>query len=221
MQEVIIPFTLFACVVFYQLRTAETNTLLAIIIMAMIGSAAAFTYYRRPVAAVPTSSNIDTADRREIVSPAFSVAKFQQVGKYIQHNEALQGIFADLRFIKMFDKARLGDLLIHMDHFQKVYMYILAGRYRPESYIGTFTDLRSLILEILYSLIHVVPETLKHTYGFQPHDVIQKNIEAFTALSRRMLTIIKSYSKANGFTVPDSANGYYHPYEPSRTNILP
>lgn len=224
MQESVIPLTIFACIVFYQLRNAETNTLLAIIIIAMLGAAGAFTAYYRAAPASPVSKT-DTADRREVVSSVYPVAKFPKDHKkhqrFLRHNQALCDMAADLRFIKIFDKARLGDLLIHMDHYQKVYMYILAGRYNPESYIGIFTDLRSSILEILYSLIHVVPETLKHTYGFLPREVIQKNIDSFTALSRRMLTILQSYTKANGYSVPDNAKSYYQPYEPSRANLLP
>lgn len=224
MQESIIPITIFVCVVFYQLRSAETNTLLAIIIISMLAGAAAFMYMRNTGT---SSTNVpgDANDRREVVSSVYPVAKFpkdpRKQQRFLQYNDSLRKIAIDLRFIKIFDKARLGDLLIHMDHFQKIYMYILAGRYHPQSYIPILMDMRASILEILYSLIHVVPETLKHTYGFLPHEVIQRNIDAFTALSRRMLTILQSYTKANGYAVPDVANSYYHPYESSRTNILP
>jgi hypothetical protein len=221
MQEVVIPIILFACFVFYQLRTAETNTLLAIIIMTVFVTGA-YWYFYKGTAAIDDDN---LAARREVTSTLYPIAKVPANPKrrlqHLKHNQTLQEIAADLKFIKIFDQARLGDLLISMDHFQKIYMYILAGRYRPESYISTFMDLRTSVLETLYSLIHIVPETLKHTYGFQPHDVVQRNIDAFTALSRRMLTVLISYSKANGYTVPDHAISYYHPYEPTRTNILP
>jgi len=66
----------------------------------------------------------------------------------------LQG---DLRFVRVFDKARYGDLLLFMDKLQKTYMYILAGRYEVQSYVGTFQDLRESVSEILYSLYFAVP----------------------------------------------------------------
>lgn len=216
LHEYTIIAILFASVVFYQLRTAETNTLLAIIIMALFTAASYFYYYHysRPTPE-PTD---DTKGRKEAVSTSFAVPKFPKDLKFISYNGALQDIAKDVRFVRIFDKARFADLLVHMDKFQKTYMYMLAGRWRPESYIGTFTDLRAAILEILYSFIHIVPETLKHTYGIQPYEVIQKNIDTFTGLSRKMLYVLQSYSRTNGYIIPDT---YFHPFEPSRDHVLP
>lgn len=217
LQEHSVIILVVASIVFYQLRCAETNTLLAIIIMAFLATASYFYYVR--YSSSPTSQlSQDIKGRKEAASSNFVVAKFPRDLKFMSYNQSLQDIAKDVRFIRMFDKARLADLIVHMDKFQKIYMYILAGRYRPDSYISTFVDLRASILEILYSLIHIVPETLKHTYGFQPYDVIQKNIDAFTSLSRKMMYVLQSYSREHGYIIPDA---YYHPFENARENILP
>lgn len=218
MQEYTILLFLFGAAVFYQLRKAETNTLLAlIIIIAGVASYYAFLYTTPSNSAPAAIPDSDTADRREAVSQSFAVSKFTKP-RFLLNNSGLTAIVKDLRFIRIFDTARFGDLLIHMEKLQKVYMYILSGRYYPPSYIGTFTDLRQLILEILYGLVHIVPPTLKHTYGLDPYAVINKNIDAFTALSRKMLGIIRAYSRDRGYQIPDT---HFHPHEPSRKNILP
>jgi hypothetical protein len=105
-----------------------------------------------------------------------------------------------------------------MDKLQKVYVYILAGRYRPDLYIQTFIDIRKSVLEILYSFVVVVPHQFKHTYGLDPYQEIEKSIDDFTVVSRTMMEILYSYAKANGYNIADN---YFHPYEENRENLLP
>lgn len=215
MQEYVIIVFMLAAVAFYHLRSAETNTLLAILVV-LICAVAYYQYAPAPLAVKDTLS-LDTADRKEAVSSNFIVSKFPKL-RFLPNNSQLMRIATDLRFVRIFDTARFGDLVLHMEKLQKVYMYILSGRYWPPSYIGTFTDLRTSVLEILYSLIHIIPSVLKHTYGLDPYDTIQKNIDEFTALSRKMLGILRAYAKDRGHNIPDT---YFHPYEATRENILP
>lgn len=215
MQEYVIIVFVLTAVAFYYLRNAETNTLLAILIV-LIGAVA---YYQLapPPASVKDVLSADTADRKEAVSSNFMVKKFPKL-RFIYNNSQLMRIATDLRFVRIFDTARFGDLVIHMEKLQKVYMYILSGRYYPPSYISTFIDLRSSVLEILYGLVHIVPGVLKHTYGLDPYATIQSNIDDFTALSRKMLSVLRAFAKDRGYNIPDT---YFHPYEKARENILP
>jgi hypothetical protein len=221
--EGLIPLALVGAVVFYQLRRTSTNTLLAMVVMAILGGVAGYFVYKRYQASAASTrqSNIqlkeDTKGREEIVSSSYEVSAFKKF-KHLPRNGVLMDMAKDLRFTRVFDKARYGDLLVHMDKLQKVYMYVLAGRYRPEKYIPTFVDLRDTVLEVLYSYILVVPEVLQHTYGLKPYEVIHKNIDDFTALSRKMMGILQAYAKDKGYTVPDT---YFRPYEPKREHTLP
>lgn len=115
--------------------------------------------------------------------------------KYLKTNDALVNIAADLIFVKTFDSQKYEDLLIYLNAYQKVYMYILAGRYYPKSYIATFLDLRENILEIMYQFYVVVPSSFKHIYGLDPYKQIEKNIHAFLKLSRLMIKILENYSR--------------------------
>lgn len=156
--------------------------------------------------------------RKELVSPAYPVSKFNGKLKYLPKNAVFVDIVKDLRFVRIFDKARYGDLIAHLDKLQKTYMYILAKRYTCESHIPSFMDLRDYVLELLYSLYVVVPESLRHTYGIQPHNVIEKNVTAFTAITREMLSIMKAFCKDEGAYYPELLP---RPYEPSREHRLP
>lgn len=215
MQEYVIVVFILAAVAFYHLRKSETNTLLAILITLI----AAVAYYQL-VPQAPVARDklpLDVADRKEAVSTNFMISKFPKL-RFLQNNSQLMRIANDLRFVRIFDTARFGDLVLHMEKLQKVYMYILSGRYYPPSYISTFVDMRTSVLEILYGLVIIVPSVLKHTYGLDPYATIQRNIDEFTALSRKMLNVIQAYAKDRGHMIPDT---YFHPYEPARENILP
>jgi hypothetical protein len=208
-----------SALVFYQLRRSSTNTLVAILVMCVLlaGLYWAHDTRRIRIEAFKKDLNEDLADRTEVISDSYEVKKSRKL-KYLEENQELRAIAMNLRFVRIFDKGRFGDLLVHMDKFQKVYMYILARRYQPREYIGTFQDLRQAVLEILYSLIFVVPKRLKHTYGLDPYSEIQKSIQEFTALSRKMEDILYAFAKAEGHQL---ARSYYHPYDPTRTHILP
>ncbi len=158
--------------------------------------------------------------RHEIMSPNYPVKRANPNGKlrYLPKNAIFMDIVKDLRFVRIFDKARYGDLIVHLDKLQKVYMYILARRYSCEQHIPVFVDLRDQVSELLYSLYVIIPESLKHTYGLTPYNTIEKNITDFTAVTRRMLDILKSFCRDEGAYYPEHLP---RPYEPTRQNVMP
>jgi hypothetical protein len=207
--------------VFYQLSKAKQTTLLAMLVMAT--GVAAMYFWMQNRSSLPSQSpsqlSIDPR-RREVASDAFNIATVSKKQlAFLKENQELMRIARDIRFVSVFDKARFEDILIHMDKMQKVYMYILAGRYYPRSYVPTFVDLRALIQEMLYSLVLITPDTFKNVYGISdPLQVVHRNIDAFTVISRRMLTTLQSYSADKGYIIPED---FFHPYEPSREHRLP
>ncbi len=156
--------------------------------------------------------------RKEVVSTAYPVKQVNRKLRYLPRNETFMDIVKDLRFIRVYDKARYGDLIVHLDKLQKIYMYILARRYSCEQHIPVFTDLRDQVSELLYSLYVIIPDAMKHTYGVQPHNIIEKNITEFTAITRRMLDILKSFCRDEGAYYPEHLP---RPYESTRQNIMP
>lgn len=158
------------------------------------------------------------AGRREAHTGAFSVGRFNRL-RFLPKNPALAAIAHDLRFVRIFDKARYADLLLYMEKFQKTYMYVLGDRYDLRSYTGTLMDLRDTISETLYSLVFAVPATFRHTYGFLPYPILQRNIEMFQALSRKMLQVTENYARARGHPYFPTIGP--RPYEATRPHQLP
>ena len=90
-----------------------------------------------------------------------------------------------------------------MNSYQKVYMYILAERYQCQSYIETFLDLRTNILEIMYQFYIVVPIDFKHIYGVSPYNEIKTSIHDFLKLSRTMIEVLENFCRL------DLKNAYF------------
>lgn len=226
-----------AAVLFRQLSGAAANSLLAMLVLAAGAAAAgaAFAANRRgDGAAGPGAAGaadgaaaggaadgaLDRAiaGRREANTERFSIGRFARL-RFLPKNPALAAIAHDLRFVRAFDKARYADLLLYMDKFQKTYMYILGDRYYLQSYVGTLLDLRDAVAEALYGLVFAVPATFRHVYGLAPYPVLQRNAEAFQALSAKMLKIVENYARSRG-------DAYFptigpRPYEPGRADRLP
>lgn len=142
-----------------------------------------------------TFFNNEILNRNEINDDNFFLKKFPKKKlKFFLKNDKLVAIAKDLVITRMFDKAKYADLLNLMNEYQKVYTYILADRYPPESYVAIFIDLGNSILENIYSIYFIVPETLRHVYGLNPYEVIENNIKIFTILNNELLNILKSFT---------------------------
>jgi len=203
-RDQVIFFIFFGAIVFYQLNSYSNEKLLSIIIITIFGF---FGYYylnnqykvlSETNAISEDIINLESEKRKEANSEIYNINKFpkKKKFKYIFKNKIMVEIVEDLNILRMFDKARYGDLILNMDNLQKIYIYILGNRYEPRSYIPTFIDVSDKILEILYSLIFVIPESFKHVYGVNTEEILTRNVERFTALKTKMLTILENYAKA-------------------------
>jgi hypothetical protein len=129
-------------------------------------------------------------------------------------------ILFNIRFIKKFDKTRYSNMIIYMDKLMKIYIYILADRYDINTYLPIFTDIKNSIIEIIYSLIFVVPNKFKHIYGFDPQVEIDKSLSKFRTKIKDMLTVMTNYAKISKQKVYIN-NDKYIPYEKNKEHYLP
>jgi hypothetical protein len=198
-------FTFLFAVLFFQIQQANEKTLLSLLLITLwLVGLGYYLQYK--------STKVDGVDRRdtalleaendkklevsEIVSPNYYIKAAPKKGlKYLKNNETLMNIAKDLIFVKTFDAQKYQDMLVYMNSYQKVYMYILAERYQCKSYISTFLDLRENILEIMYQYYVVVPSNFKHIYGISPYMNIEKNIHEFLKLSRMMIDVLENFCK--------------------------
>jgi hypothetical protein len=137
------------------------------------------------------------AERKETNLDIYNISHFPKKGlTYLQKNQILVDIALDLALLKMFDRAKYGDMLVLMNQYQKTYIYILTERYYFESYFPTFLDLGEQILELMYGIYFVVPSfALKHVYNVIPYEIVEKNVNRFTVLRRKMIEILESFGK--------------------------
>jgi len=225
-------------VLFRQLSGAAGNSLLAMLVLgggayvgyreglwgggrgaaATGGAAEGATCSTAIAAGAPEGFASAIADRREANTERFSIGRFSRL-RFLPKNPALAAIARDLRFVRTFDKARYADLLLYMEKFQKTYMYILGDRYYLESYVGTLMDLRDSVAETLYSLVFAVPASFRHSYGVAPYPIIQRNIEEFQVLSRKMIKIVENFARSRGDAHFPAVGP--RPYEKGREDRLP
>ena len=212
-------YVLLGAVSFFILQRLAVSSLLAIILLVLMVATFAWVTFdtRSTMSKPPSVLQNDVKDRSDIVATNYSIKRFGRLN-YLDQNPELKQIALNLRFTRIYDKARFSDLLIHFDKLQKTYMYILAGRYKPTQYIPIFKDLRTSSLEILYSFIMVVPQGMKHTYGVQPYKELEDSISNFNVATSTMMRVLHNYAKTNGFHV---IQDHIHPFEKDRTNILP
>lgn len=201
--DIIVGVLIAGALVYNQLARASNHTLLALIAITVL-AAGVYAYMY-----IGTNNNqkvdkqitLEKEGRPGRVETAIPGAKtitlsFPKKGfRYIKENATFVDIVQDIRILKVFDKARFADIILLLDRLQKIYIYILAGRYEPVSYMGSFMDTREAVLEQFYALAFTLPLNLKHTYGVNPQDLVKGNIEKITAVTRTMADVLQSYAK--------------------------
>jgi hypothetical protein len=172
----------FGATIAYILRGNTTEILLQIIIL---GGIAWIGYgYLQSKSETIKNTTLDTfahldkigKERSETQLEIYNISKFPKKGfLYLQKNQILIDIALDIALLKMFDRAKYGDLLVLMNQYQKTYIYILSERYYFESYYQTFIDIGDQILELMYSMYFVMPSSaMKHVYNVVPYELIEK-----------------------------------------------
>lgn len=200
-------FILLFSIVFYQFQHAELKTLVSLLLISIWGYALwMYLQYRAKEESTKDAKELaiveevhtEKLEHPEIATNNFSIKSAPKKGLvYMKENRTLMEIAKDLIFVKTFDQQKYQELLIYMNQYQKVYMYILAERYPCQSYVPTFLDARENILQTLYQLYLVIPSTFKHIYGVSPYQVIERNILTFTKLSRTMLQVLENFCRVD------------------------
>ena len=206
---------------FFQIQQAESKTIMSLLLVTLWAAGAWYylqyknkqidTQEKKEVAVLETEHQKKLETAPEMPPSNYYVKAASKKGlTYLMKNKVLVDMSKDLIFVKTFDEQKYQELLVYLNHYQKVYMYILAERYPCQSYVPTFVDLRENILELLYQFYLVVPKTFKHIYGVDPYVTIEKNIQTFTKLSRTMLEILENFCRLD-------LKEYYFP----ETNPMP
>ena len=197
----LVPLVVIGVSVVSQLMRASSHVV-GVVVASCVVAIAAYPLIWPSLTAAPADAASDLVLNREhkevivpaIDSPTFPVSKFPLKGyKYLAENSLLVELVHSLRVARMFDRPRFQELILTLNHFQKTYIYILGGRLSPAAGVPIFHDLRNRVLSLMYSFYFVVPQRMKHVYGFNAHTRIRVCIESFAALSLKMNATMRDF----------------------------
>ena len=137
--------------------------------------------------------NKDINYRQYLNNDNYYLKKFPKGVKYFHKDNNLLKIVLNLRFIKLYDKEKYTNIILYIDKFYKIYMYILIDRYDIKKYFNIFIDLRTNIIREMYSLYIILPMKMKFYYGFNSFAELKKSINDFMEYSNKLITIIERY----------------------------
>lgn len=220
-------FALILAALFALFSNIKTNQLISVIIVVILSIIIYFYLeslsVKKDVDLVYNENLLenDIKERSDIANDyIFYIDKFPKKIRYLKESQILMGIVTNLRFTTKFNKTRYTDIILNMNKLMKIYMYILSDRYDAYQFIPIFLDIRENIIEIMYSLFVIIPPTLKHTYGLDPHTEIYSSIYRFNIESRRMLEIIKKYDVIHNGAVY-VMDTQYRPYNSIARQFFP
>jgi hypothetical protein len=216
---------------FHQISSFSKQTLLSILVMALF-LWGGVQYLKRKADNLQEQQKNDRtfldkegAWRKEVESNRADVATFPRKGfRFLKQNQTFMDIAKMVVICRMFDRARFSELLLYLDRCQKVYMYILDGRFSPTTHVPHFLDVREQVLSTLYSMYFAVPERLKHVYGVAPYEQLSKAIDRFLSISEEMLEVLRSYTNKTAkipYFPPSSPSPADQPFDPIKSRILP
>ena len=216
----------------YLLRGNATEILLQLIILAGIAWVGyGYLETTKKTVEMTNKNTVDFIDkyaetRNESYTEVFSINKFPGTKfSYLHKNQILVDIVVDLKAVQIFDFGKFSDLILLMNQYQKVYIYILLERYNFDNYFTTFVDIGEKILQQLHSFYIIMPTgKLKHQYDNVPYATIETSINRFMILRRKMIHVLESFGKKQlgiphiqeSLTKPSDS-----PFDPMKAIMLP
>ena len=163
--------------------------------------------------------NEDIKDKEHIIDDNYIINKFPIELSYLTSDKILIDLILKIRFIKIFDNARYTKLLLLLEKFMKIYIFMLADRYNISDYFSTFLQLRQSIIKELYSIYVVIPMKLQYIFNVNSFDTLKEIIKEFIKHSRKMILIIENYAyKHKGLYYLQDTK--YKPYEKNDLEVF-
>jgi hypothetical protein len=163
--------------------------------------------------------NNDIKDKEHIIDDNYIINNFPIELKYLNNDKILIELILRIRFIKIFDDAKYTKLILLLEKFMKVYIFMLADRYDISDYFLTFLELRKSIIKELYSIYIIIPMKLRYIFNVNSFDTIKKTINDFMKHSRKMILIIENYAfKHKGLYYLQDTK--YKPYEKNNLEVF-
>ncbi len=188
-------------VIFFLISNKKPSFLISIIIIIIIG----YFYYDK-INIHNNKINDDFENKIKIINDDlknriytndnsnFILNIFHSKLTYIRNDKYLLSLILNIRFIKVFDNARYTNIIIYIEKFIKIYIYMLSNRYDISTHFSSFIDLRKTIIKELYSCFIILPQKFIHIYNVNPFEELKKTIIDFISYSNDMINTIKKYA---------------------------
>jgi len=163
--------------------------------------------------------NNDLKNKAPVFDNNFYLKKFPEGIRYLKNDKIFIDLIMDLRFIKVFDEGKYSKILLLLEDFMKIYIFMLGDRYDIKNYFTTFLDLRISIIKELYGTYVICPVKVRNIYGINTFEIIKKSIEDFMKHSRMMILIIEKYAfeKKGLYYLQDTK---YKPFEKNENEVF-
>lgn len=163
--------------------------------------------------------NDDIKDKISIIDENYYINKFPIELRYLNNDKYLIELILNIRFIKIFDDAKYTKILLLLEKFMKIYIFMLADRYDISDYFTTFLQIRQTIIKELYASYIIVPMKLRYIFNVNTFQTIKETIENFIKHSRKMILIIENYGyKHKGLYYLQDTK--YKPYEKNYLEVF-
>ena len=203
-------------IIFFIISGNEVKILLSIIIIIII----AYYYFTKineynfinienQKNSIKTINN-DIKKRKYINDDNFFIKKFNKNIRYLMNDQVLLDIILNIKFTMKYDYEKYTNIINYIDHFYKIYMYILSNRYDINEYFSTFLSLRDSIIKEMYSIYIILPMKMINYYGFNSFNELKKSLNDFIKYSRKLIIILERYAKQekNIYYLEDSKYKY-------------
>lgn len=194
-------YIIILALIFYIIANYETNVLISIIIVLIIG----YLFYLKINSDFEKNQYQEKKIKDKINNNLVNISYFNSLNgninkipkefKYLLKDEILTQIAIDINIINKFNKTLYLDIILNFDKLMKIYIYILNNIYDPYIYIASFIETKKIILELLNSTKLNIPILSKYTIGFNLHTRLDNSIMLFKIRVRKMSSIIYNYSK--------------------------
>jgi hypothetical protein len=123
------------------------------------------------------------------------ILSYIQKNRKQNYNKIFLQIQDDMKYTKRYDIDKYNTLLVKLNKFMKVYIYILGERWEVELYMSTLIESRLEILEVFYSMYMILPKDMKNVFGFNALDRLKDNIDLFHTTSLNMIHTCENFGK--------------------------
>ena len=148
-------YIIILALIFYIIANYETNVLISIIIVFVIG----YLFYLKINNDFEKNQYKEKKIKDKINDNLVNVTYFNSLNgninkipkefKFLLKDEILTQIAIDINIINKFNKTLYLDIILNFDKLMKIYIYILNNIYDPYIYVASFIETKKIILELL------------------------------------------------------------------------